>query len=288
MHHRRGANAPPEPTAITVTEWSTEPQAQTSRAMSSSERRLKHAIAPGERIYAVGDIHGCFIEFERLVSVIRSDAAERAVLPTRILLLGDVIDRGPASSQALAAAKRYAAASERFTVLLGNHEQLMVQAMEGDQKALASWLSVGGGETLISFGVDAALVREGACDALLEAAQRSIGPDMLAWLLRLPLSFRSGDVVFVHAGVRRGAPVERQTARDLLWMREPFLSDTNEREYLVVHGHTVYPEGPDWNDHRIGVDTGAYATGRLSAIGIEGDLAWPLSSRARDTEEGML
>lgn len=246
--------------------------------VSAPERRLLHAITPGERIYAVGDVHGCLAEFERLVAAIRSDAAQRAALPTRILILGDFVDRGPSASQVLAAVKRFASASERFTVLLGNHEQLMAEAIEGDVRALASWLSVGGDETLLSFGVDASLVREGACEALLQAAQRKIGAEVLAWLQRLPLSYRSGDVVFVHAGVRRGVAVERQSAKDLLWIREPFLSDREPRSFLVVHGHTVYPDGPCWEDHRIGIDTGAYRTGRLSAIGLEGDLAWSLSS----------
>ena len=249
-----------------------------SRLVRDDDHRLKFSIATGERIYAVGDVHGCFAAFAGLMGVIRRDAAERVALPTRIVLLGDLIDRGPRSADVLDAVKRYATSSDRFIVLMGNHEQLMSRALEGHQDALALWVGVGGAETLIDFGVDPALVREGACDALVEAAQRAVGPDRLAWLLRLPLSYRSGDIVFVHAGVRRGVALGRQDPRDLLWMREPFLSDEAPRSFLVVHGHTVYPDGPHLAPYRIGVDTGAFTTGRLSAIGLEADRAWTLSS----------
>lgn len=246
--------------------------------MRDDDHHLRFSVSAGERIYAIGDVHGCLAAFERLMRVIRDDTAERGALPTRIVLLGDLVDRGPRSVGVLDAAKRYATSSDRFIVLMGNHEQLMSRALEGRQDAMALWVGVGGAETLIDFGVDPALVREGASDALVEAAQRRVGPERLAWLLRLPLSYRSGDVVFVHAGVRRDVPVERQDARDLLWMREPFLSDEAPRSFMVVHGHTVYAEGPHWAPYRIGVDTGAYATGRLSAIGLEADRAWALSS----------
>ena len=246
--------------------------------VSTGDRQIGFSVVPGERIYAVGDVHGCRQAFERLMHAVRQDTRARAPAVTRLVLLGDVVDRGPDTAAVLESVMLYAKASGRFTVLMGNHEQLMAGALEGDHETLALWLAVGGGDTLESFGVDAGLVREGATDALMAAAQKAVGVEIVTWLLRLPLTFRSGNVVFVHAGVRPGVTLERQEAKDLLWIREPFLSDDEPRDVLVVHGHTVHPEGADWRDYRIGIDTGAYKTGRLTALGLEGSSAWTLSS----------
>ena len=209
---------------------------------------------------------------------IRLDVRERGPALTRVVLLGDIIDRGPASAQVVRSVMRYATLPDRFVALFGNHEQLMVKALEGDQEALAFWLGVGGGDTLESFGVDGLAVREGASDRLLAAAQRAVGSDIVAWLQRMPLKYRSGEVVFVHAGLRPDVALDRQDPQDLLWIREPFLSDPRPYDFLVVHGHTIYSQGPHWGEYRIGVDTGAYETGRLTAVGLEDLSAWSVSS----------
>ena len=246
--------------------------------MNGEDRQLRFAIAPGERIYAIGDVHGCEPAFERLMQAIRRDTLGRTSALTRIVLLGDIVDRGEYSARVLRTCMRYSKANGRFVVLMGNHEQLMAKALEGDQETLAMWLEVGGAKTLESFGVHRDLVQAGACDTLLAAGQNAVGVEILTWLLRLPLMYRSGSLVFVHAGVRPNVALDRQDVRDLLWSREPFLGDEEPRDFLVVHGHTIYPDGPYWGDYRIGVDTGAYETGRLSAVGLEASAGWEVSS----------
>ena len=246
--------------------------------MNRDDRQLRFAIAPGERIYAIGDIHGCEPAFERLMQAIRRDAIGRAPALTRIVILGDMVDRGDYSGRVLRNCMRYSKANGRFVVLMGNHEQLMAKALQGDHKTLAMWLEVGGAKTLESFGVHRDLLQAGACAMLLEAAQNAVGLEIVTWLLRLPLMFRSGGVVFVHAGIRHNVAIDRQDIKDLLWIREAFLSDEEPRDLLVVHGHTIYPDGPYWGDYRIGVDTGAYETGRLTAVGLEASAGWEVSS----------
>ena len=231
--------------------------------------------ASGQRIYAVGDIHGREDLFERLMALIEQDSRSRSATASQIVLLGDVIDRGPDSASLVRRLKAYSELSDRFTVLKGNHEQLMVGALEGDHILLKAWLGLGGAETLISWGVDPALLLEAEPGyPLIRSARDLIGPDVLAWIDRRPFHFRSGRVVFVHAGVRPGVPFRRQKPEDLLWIRQEFLDSDENRGFLTVHGHTISEAGPVVTPNRIGIDTGAYRTDRLTAVGMEGGQRW--------------
>ena len=233
---------------------------------------------PGERIYAIGDVHGRQDLFERLIALIDADARSRRTLRSRIIVLGDVIDRGPNSAALIRRLKAYTEHSDRFVVLKGNHEQLMVGALEGDYGLLRAWLDLGGVETLLSFGVGRDLVEGGAAYPLLRAARDLISPDVLSWVDHLPLHFRSGDIVFVHAGVRPNIPFRKQRAEDFLWIGRDFLDSEEQRGFLTVHGHTISEEGPVTTSNRIGVDTGAYRTGQLTAVGLEGGQRWFIST----------
>ena len=237
-----------------------------------------YRCAARERVYAIGDVHGCESLFVNLLALVRQDNATRTPAVCRIILLGDVIDRGPDSSRLLRRLSRYTQASDRFTVLMGNHEHLMSAALSGDMIALASWIGLGGDQTLLSFGVSEPLIREGATARLLADARRSIEPELVIWLDRLPMTARSGDLVFVHAGVRPGIPIDQQAPEDLLSIRTPFLMSDEARGYLIVHGHTIHVGGPDQHSNRIGIDTGAYQTGRLTSIGFDADDCWTLST----------
>ena len=242
-------------------------------------QRLTFKAAAGERVYAVGDVHGCWELTAQLLATIRADNDRRGPAKTRIILIGDVVDRGPATQEVLSHLTRYTRASERFVVLMGNHEQLMWSALGGDLSALADWMAVGGAATLASFGVPAALLAAPYGKRLLEAARKRIAPELALWLERLPLTASSGDLVFVHAGVRPGVVLSAQTPRDLLWIREPFLDSDEDRPFFVVHGHTVTIDGVEVRPNRMGVDTGAHLTGRLTAAGFEGSDWWELSTR---------
>jgi serine/threonine protein phosphatase 1 len=234
--------------------------------------------AGGERLYAIGDVHGCAELLEDLLARIREDNAAREPAPTRLILLGDMIDRGPASRQVVDRLMRYTEASRRVVVLKGNHEQIMASSLRGDEKALTAWLHFGGAETLTSFGVPEVLVAAGASAELMACAQERVPKAVLTWMERLRLSYRSGDLLFVHAGLRPEVPLRRQDPLDMLWITEPFLDSEEVRPFLVVHGHHVVEDGLDIRPNRIGIDTGAYRTGRLSALGLQAGEAWRLST----------
>ena len=236
------------------------------------------AVAPGQRVYAVGDVHGCWSQLQQLLAEIRRDNDPRPPAQTRILLLGDVVDRGPDSRQVVEHLMRYTKASSRFTVLMGNHEQLMSAALGGDARALRNWLAVGGDATLRSWGVAESLLASAEPGRLIDAARVRVGVDVALWLEQLPLRSASGDVVFVHAGVRPGVPLDAQSIQDLLWIRAPFLESEEERPFLVVHGHSVARDGPDIRGNRIGLDTGASRGGRLTAMAFEDRRCWVLST----------
>ena len=231
--------------------------------------------ADGERIYAIGDVHGCESLFGELMRKIREDNLARYPAQTRIVLLGDVVDRGKDSASLLRRVMKYSQTmAGRFIVLMGNHELLMQSSIAGDMKALSAWIKLGGDATLTSFGVPSQLVHEGATERLLASARRIIEPDLVLWLERLPLTLISGALLFVHAGVRPQVALADQTAEDLLWIREPFLLSPERREYLTVHGHSICKEGPLRLDNRVALDTGAFETGKLSAAGFYGEESW--------------
>lgn len=224
----------------------------------------------GERIYAIGDIHGRFDLLRLMLEKI--EAHSSALPPTAslyVVFLGDLIDRGPQSAEVLAMLYDLQRKTDHVVVLLGNHEEAMLQALDGDMDALRAWLGVGGRDTLKSFGIAPRHPDEDR-RAYLQRARTAVPREWTAWLRKLPLSVQSGDYYFVHAGVRPGIPLNRQDRTDMLWIREDFLDDTRDHGAVIVHGHSITPE-TDIRPNRICVDTGAYRTGMLSAIYLEGD-----------------
>ncbi|RZL85502.1 MAG: serine/threonine protein phosphatase [Sphingomonas sp.] len=224
----------------------------------------------GERIYAIGDIHGRYDLLQILIE--RIGEHSRALPPVQslyIVLVGDLVDRGPQSAEVLAMLHDLQQRNSDVIVLLGNHEEAMLQALDGDIGALHRWLAVGGDATLASFGIAPRHPDQDARDYLM-AARRSVPKALLAWLRHLPLTARSGDYYFVHAGVRPGVALDRQVREDMLWIRDDFLHDDRDFGAVVVHGHSITPE-VDIRPNRICIDTGAYRTGLLSAICLEGE-----------------
>jgi len=172
--------------------------------------------------------------------------------------------------------------SSRFHCLRGNHEQALVDIIRGDRSSLRFWLDYGGVETVASWGIDPTLAEEagkseGAADRLIAELARTIPGDMLEWMASSPSHVCLGDYMFVHAGIRPRRAIDRQSEADLLWIREPFLSSRARHPYMVVHGHSEIAE-PEARSNRIGIDTGAYRTGILTAVGIEDDETWFLQT----------
>jgi serine/threonine protein phosphatase 1 len=186
-----------------------------------------------------------------------------------VVLIGDIVDRGPQSAEVLAMLYSLQRQNSRVIVLLGNHEEAMLQALDGDPDALRRWLAVGGDATLASFGIAPLRVDDDPRD-YMNSARRAIPRQWLAWLRQLPLSVQSGDYYFVHAGVRPGVALARQVREDMLWIRREFLRHERDFGAIIVHGHSVTPD-VDVRQNRIGIDTGAYRTGVLSAIYLEGE-----------------
>lgn len=235
------------------------------------------ALAPGERVYAIGDVHGCFDLLESLVTRIRADDASRASCRTTILLIGDIVDRGPRSADVVGLLMPLAQRTDRLVVLKGNHEDMMVHALRGDLVVLQTWLRLGGDATLRSWGVPAEALGEPGRD-LLKAARSKVKRKTLAWLDELPLSYKSGDFFFVHAGIRPGVSLAKQDPDDLIWIRDEFLTNDDMHPAVIVHGHTIAADGPELRHNRIGLDTGAYRTGKLSAVGFDGEDRWTLTT----------
>jgi serine/threonine protein phosphatase 1 len=239
----------------------------------------RSAIPNGQRVYAIGDIHGRLDLLEIMIAAVRDDNERRGPAITSIIVLGDIIDRGPHSAQIVRRFQAYTQASHRFIVLRGNHEATMVQALCGDMHALKAWLRFGGDETLKSWGVKPEDIRHASLPALAAAANRRITRADMAWLSTRPLSHQVGDYLFVHAGVRPGTPLAEQDPQDLLWITREFTESAAPHGAVIVHGHTIEEDGPVLRDNRIGLDTGAYRSGRLTALGLEGADRWILTAQ---------
>jgi serine/threonine protein phosphatase 1 len=236
-------------------------------------------IPAGERVYAIGDVHGCLTQLDTLLTMIAEDDARRGAAETTIVMLGDVVDRGPASAQVIERLLTLKAEAPRTRFLKGNHEEIFLHAMDGDDQALRLFCRIGGRETIMSYGVGAT-----EYDRLdyVELAERllAVVPDAhRAFLDGFEDVVTVGDYAFVHAGVRPDVALSLQKAADLRWIRGAFLDYPGRHEKMIVHGHTITPN-VERRAGRIGIDTGAYAGGPLTALGLEGDSDWVLQAPA--------
>lgn len=237
----------------------------------------RDALPAGRRVYAVGDVHGRLDLLDELLERIGADDALRAPMETSIVFLGDLIDRGPESAAVVERARALAASDGRVRFLAGNHEELFLNALNGDRRSLKLFTRVGGRETILSYGVDEAAYERACWDDLAGLIDEAVPQAHRAFLAGFEDAITLGDYLFVHAGVRPDRPIEEQTTSDLRWIREPFLDHRGRLEKRVVHGHTISEE-VEFRPHRIGIDTGAYATGRLTALGLEGSEQWLLQT----------
>lgn len=234
-----------------------------------NERRRPSTDA-GERIYAIGDVHGRYDLLRRLFDRINRHA-EGLPEPrsTHLILLGDVIDRGPDSARMIEFLQALQKQHSNMTVLLGNHEELMLAVLGAHPQAFGIWLDIGGDATLASYGVDPFAPGTQQRDIIANALA-AIPPHHLAWMNELPLSAQSGDYFFCHAGIRPGVSLKRQSPADLLRIRDEFLTCTKDHGSVIVHGHSISTT-VEMPGNRIGIDTGAYYTNNLTALYLEGE-----------------
>lgn len=233
-------------------------------------------MPPGERIYAIGDIHGRFDLLYRLISAILDDVTKRPMARTRFVVLGDFIDRGPDSAKIIEVLTALHL-DERMIVLKGNHEAALVEGVRGDRAALDAWIEYGGDATLRSFGAHEDDIWPADTRMLIGNVRRIIPEPVINWLAELPVTHRAGSYLFVHAGIKPGVAMTRQSADDLMGIRDEFTQSELDHGAIVVHGHTV-SDRVCFRPNRIGVDTGAYRTGRLSAVGLEASEQWTVEA----------
>ncbi len=221
-------------------------------------------LSPGQRVYAIGDIHGCLDRLAALHAQIADDLAERPVSDPLLVHLGDYVDRGPDSAGVVAKLADAPPLADVPTInLMGNHEYMMLAAVaSGDTEATDLWLANGGADSLLSWGVPRS--------AQAKDWSGYLPRPHLLFLRDLAMRHEVGGYLFVHAGIRPGIPLERQSRHDLLWIREPFLSFKEPYGTVVVHGHTPGYE-PVVRPNRIGIDTGAVMGGVLTCVVLEED-----------------
>ncbi len=234
------------------------------------------AIPAGERVYAIGDVHGRRDCLDALLIRIGEDDRERGAARTTIVLLGDLVDRGPESRGVIERLMQLAQVRPCI-FLMGNHEEVFIDAWEGDEAAARLFHRIGGRETLLSYGVTVDDYDSADFARLIVLLATHVPADHIAFLRGFRDTYQSGDYLFVHAGIRPGRPIEEQEPTDMRWIRDRFLNDPRDHGVVVVHGHSIAAVVDDL-PNRIGIDTGAYASGKLTAVGLEGGERWFLSS----------
>jgi serine/threonine protein phosphatase 1 len=250
---------------------------------TATKRPLDSAmVPPGVRVYAIGDVHGRRDLLQQLLDQIEHDNRERGDAQTQIIFLGDLMDRGDDSAgvidmaMALKAAEPVSGQQVRF--LMGNHEEVFLKTCrERDLKTLRFFLKIGGDATLQSYPITRSEYRDMDMETLAARLETLVPDAHLAFLEQFEDQIIIGDYVFVHAGIRPGVPLSEQKQSDLRWIREEFTGHRGDLEKVVIFGHTIYPEVEE-RGSRIGIDTGAFASNVLTAIGLQGAERWYLQT----------
>lgn len=243
------------------------------------------AVPDGQRIYAIGDVHGRLDLLTALLGRVEDDDAARAPARTTIVMLGDLVDRGPDSSGVIEHLATRDWGGRQVRMIKGNHEEMFLLAHGGDAEAMRHWMQVGGEATLESYGVPRQVIERGTALDIIAAFASRVPDRHLALLQGMAPLWRAGDYCFVHAGVRPGVAINRQKATDLLWIRREFLDYEGDFGAVIVHGHSISLNVEEY-DNRIGIDTGAYKSGRLTALALEGARRWYLDNEQEAAGQG--
>jgi serine/threonine protein phosphatase 1 len=231
----------------------------------------------GQRIYAIGDIHGRYDLMMQLLDQIGADDAARARVDTQLIFLGDLVDRGPQSRDVIEHLMRLKAAIPSVRLIAGNHEELLIRTWKGDKRSAGLFNRVGGKDTMLSYGVEEHVYDSADLGELTALVAAYVPAEHIAFLESFEDSVAMGDYLFVHAGIRPGYDLAEQEASDLRWIRRDFTEHRGDHGCMVIHGHTIVDD-VDRQTNRIGIDTGAFATGKLTAIGLEAAEVWFLQT----------
>jgi serine/threonine protein phosphatase 1 len=246
---------------------------------TATTRPLDTARVPdGMRVYAIGDVHGRNDLLLKLLDQIDSDNTARDSAKTQIIFLGDLVDRGADSAGVIETAMALRATGGNVRFLLGNHEEVFLKACRNrDLKTLRFFLKIGGDATLQSYPIPRSEYLTLSLEELAERLPSLVPEPHLTFLESFEDQIVVGDYAFVHAGIRPDVPLAEQRRSDLRWIREEFTDHKGDLEKVIVFGHTIYPEVEE-RGSRIGIDTGAYASNVLTAIGLEGAERWYLQT----------
>ena len=231
------------------------------------------SVPEGTRYYVIGDIHGRLDLYDALIDAIESDdasrnAADQREADTRMVLLGDLVDRGPDSAGVIARTRDWQK-SRSVRVLAGNHEEMFLQAFE-KVDVLRHFLKHGGRETILSYGISKKEFNVLTLEELFAKLPHIVPQAERDYLESFEEMIVAGDYLFVHAGIDPKLPIAAQKRADLLWIRDRFLNHEGPLEKVVVHGHTIFDRVMDCGN-RIGIDTGAFRSGVLTALVLEGN-----------------
>lgn len=231
----------------------------------------------GWRAYAIGDVHGRLDLLDRMLATIDADLTGKPADKVALVLLGDLIDRGPDSSGVVERLRQFQDPRFKLVCLMGNHEEVLLRILAGERGLIQDWLQFGGAECLVSYGADPSLIRRLPERDALDLIKRAIPANHAQFLASFADTLQFGDYFFVHAGIRPDVPIEAQRQIDLRWIRGDFLDYVGRLGVMVVHGHTIAPSVEE-RAHRIGIDTGAYRSHLLTAVALEADRRWFLST----------
>ncbi len=235
-------------------------------------------VPDGMRIYAIGDIHGRNDLLKALLAKIDADDAGREPAETHLIFLGDLMDRGPDSAGVIETAMALAQTGRKVRFLMGNHEEVFVRACrKRDAKVTRFFLRIGGEATVLSYPITRAEYITLDMEQLSERLTNLVPHEHLDFIDNFEDQIVIGDYAFVHAGIRPGVPLSEQKPSDLRWIREEFVDQRGDLEKVVVYGHTIYDEVEE-RGSRIGIDTGAYASDKLTALALEGGERWYLQT----------
>lgn len=240
-----------------------------ARPDPSPARPRLPAVPSGRRCYAIGDVHGRLDLLVPALDAIRADLAGEPVERAFVVFLGDLIDRGPSSRQVIEHLRGASWGALTPVFLAGNHEEAMLASYDGDLAMLRSWVGFGGADTAESYGVPPVLLLRDDWQGYWQALRAAVPAEHVAFVRGFYDQFALGDYLFVHAGVRPGVSLEEQSPRDLRWIRDEFLLCREPHGKIVVHGHTI-ADAPELLSNRIGIDTGAYRTGILTVLRLQG------------------
>ena len=241
------------------------------------------AGAPGKRCYAIGDVHGRRDLLQDIFDRIEARESDLPQAQTFVVMLGDLIDRGPDSRGVLDFLIGRANQGPTLISLMGNHEEMLLAALTGDRNALRRWLANGGDACLRSYDLSPAQLEPLDGPALVHTLESAIPAAHREFLARCADSVRFGDYRLVHAGIRPGQPLDRQSQSDLRWIRTEFLDSQANHGVIVIHGHSNLA-AVERRSNRIGIDTSAHRTGVLTAIAIEGSNLQFLQTAEADIE----